>query len=146
LTTILTCNIIKIDSSKIVEHALIPKLLLLALAGACGTLSRYGLCEVANKVKIFPIPLGTFSVNIIGSFLFGFIFVLAEKKIGIAPDIRLILLTGFMGAFTTFSTFAFETVQLIGAAQWLTALGHIGAQVIIGTIAVGLGLALGRWF
>ena len=123
---------------------MLQKLLLLSAAGACGTLSRFALCELASKAKNCPLPLGTFSVNILGSFLFGLIYVLAGKKLHISGDIRLIVLTGFMGAFTTFSTFAFETAQMLGAAQWAAALGNIFAQITLGIAALAIGVLLGR--
>lgn len=123
---------------------MLQKLLWLSLAGACGTVSRYTLCELALRFKGSPIPLGTFAVNIIGSFLFGLIYVLAGKRLPISPETRLILLTGFMGAFTTFSTFAFETGKMLKASQWTMAAGNVLAHTIFGLAALGAGVFIGR--
>lgn len=120
------------------------KLLWLSIAGACGTVSRYTLCEAATKIKGGPFPLGTFLVNIIGSFLFGMIYALAQRKLHINPEMRVILLTGFMGAFTTFSTFAFETAKMLRASQWMLAAGNITAQIVIGIAAMSIGVLAGR--
>jgi CrcB protein len=99
---------------------------------------------LAAKFKGGPFPLGTFLVNIIGSFLFGMIYALAQKKLHVNGEMRLILLTGFMGAFTTFSTFAFETAKMMRSAQWMLAFGNISAQVILGIAALSVGVLAGR--
>ena len=75
---------------------------LLALAGAMGTLARYGASELANR-------LATFTVNVVGSFLFGFIWHLAAVRLLIPDHVRIILLVGFMGSFTTFSSLMFDS-------------------------------------
>ena len=123
---------------------MLQKLLWLSLAGACGTLSRFTLCELASKTKWSHLPVGTFAVNIIGSFLFGVIYVLAERKMNISPETRVILLTGFMGAFTTFSTFAFETAKMLKSEQWLMAFGNIFGQTILGIAALVAGVLIAR--
>lgn len=120
------------------------RMIWLAVAGACGTVSRFALCELASKTKGCPVPLGTFSVNILGSFLFGLVYILAQKRLHIAGDIRLIALTGFMGAFTTFSTFAFDTARMLKSAQWMLAAGNVVAQIVLGIAALGVGVLVGR--
>ena len=116
----------------------------LAFAGACGTLSRYAICEMAAKAKIAHIPLGTITVNIVGSFLFGFVYILAQRKLNISSEMRIILLVGFMGAFTTFSTFAFETAKMFRSSQWILACGNIFGQTMLGIAALVGGVLLGR--
>ena len=123
---------------------MLQKLVWLSLAGACGTVSRYSLCEATAKIKGAHSLWGTFTVNILGSFLFGLIYALAQKKLSISPETRLIILTGFMGAFTTFSTFAFETAKMLKSAQWTLAAVNIAAQTIIGIGALVLGVMLGK--
>lgn len=120
------------------------KVLLLAFAGACGTVSRFAICELASKTRVAHLPLGTFTVNILGSFLFGLIYVLAQRKISVSSEMRLILLVGFMGAFTTFSTFAFETARMLKSSQWLLACGNVLGQTLLGIAALGLGALVGR--
>jgi CrcB protein len=124
----------------------LQKLLWLSLAGACGTVSRFALCEAVSKAKIGPLCLGTFTVNILGCFLFGIIYAFAQKGITINHETKVILLTGFMGAFTTFSALAFDTASLIKTSQWLFAIGNVSAQIFLGIAALGAGVFLGRLF
>lgn len=123
---------------------MLQKLLWLAVAGACGTVGRFTVCELASKAKSGAFPLGTFTVNILGSFLFGFIYVLAQKKMHINAEIRLIALTGFMGAFTTFSTYAFDTARLLKSAEWATAAGNVFGHTVLGVAALVVGVLVGR--
>lgn len=120
------------------------RLLWLSLAGACGTVSRYGLCELAKKSRHAHLPLGTFTVNILGSFLFGLVYVLAQRKLNISGELRTILLVGFMGAFTTFSTFAFDTAKMLKSEQWMMAFGNVFGQISLGILALGVGVYLGK--
>jgi CrcB protein len=117
---------------------------LLAIAGAVGTLARYWLGGVVQRLCGAGFPWGTVVINITGCLLFGLIWTLAEDRLLISPQTRVVALTGFMGAFTTFSTFAFETAQLLSGAEWLRALGNVALQNVVGVVAVMLGFALGR--
>jgi CrcB protein len=114
------------------------------VAGALGSLARYWLGGLVQQVFNSSFPAGTFAVNMIGSFLFGVVWSLAEERLVISSETRTIILAGFMGAFTTFSTFMFETGAFLRDSQWLLAFGNIAAQVIVGLICLFLGLALGR--
>ncbi len=120
------------------------KLAWLALAGALGTLSRFGLSGLVQRVCGECFPWGTLSVNCIGCFCFGLVWSLAEERLFISGETRFIILTGFMGAFTTFSTFAFETGQQLRDSQVLTALANIAAHNFIGLGLLFAGLMLGR--
>lgn len=120
------------------------KIIGIAVAGALGSLARYWLGGLVQQAFNSSFPAGTFAVNMIGSFLFGVVWALAEERLIISSEARTIILVGFMGAFTTFSTFMFETSALLRDSQWLLALGSVAAQVIIGLICLFLGLALGR--
>jgi CrcB protein len=122
----------------------VDKIIGIAVAGALGSLARYWLGGLVQQVFNSSFPAGTFAVNMIGSFLFGVVWALAEERLVISSEARTILLAGFMGAFTTFSTFMFETGALLRDSQWLLAFGNIAAQVIVGLICLFLGLALGR--
>lgn len=112
----------------------------LALAGALGTVSRYALSSMVQRDSI----LSTWVVSIVGCFLFGLVEVLAEQRLSLSNETRLVLLTGLMGAFTTFSTFIFDTSGLLNGLQWLPALLNVTGQVVIGTISLILGMAIGR--
>jgi len=126
------------------------KLLLIAVAGGFGALARYGLAGAvqrwADSVSASGafFPWGTAAVNLVGCFFFGLLWVALEERFSFSPDQRAIVLTGFMGAFTTFSTFMFETQKLLEDAQYLAALGNVALQNGVGLVAVILGLIVGR--
>ena len=118
--------------------------LLLALAGAAGTLARYGLASWVQRLAGPAFPWGTLAVNGVGCLLFGFIVALSEGRALVSPQTKLILLAGFMGALTTFSTFAFDTTQLAAQPGWRMAAANIAVQNGLGLASVYVGLALGQ--
>ena len=121
------------------------KLMLIAgIGGFFGTCCRF----LINKLFITfwnnLFPLATFSINIIGCFIFGILFGLLGKN-GIMPDkINALLIVGFCGGFTTFSTFSFESFNLAFNGQILSSFCYIAASVIVGLFAVWLGLIIAR--
>ncbi|HEY1408350.1 MAG TPA: CrcB family protein [Promineifilum sp.] len=123
---------------------MMQKLLLIGFAGALGTLARYGLSGFVQRRAGVTLPWGTLVVNIIGAFVFGLIWSLVEKRLVISVETRVILLSGFLGGFTTFSSFMFETGSLISEAQWSLATLNLGAHMVLGLGAMFLGLAAGR--
>ncbi|MCB2192315.1 MAG: fluoride efflux transporter CrcB [Deltaproteobacteria bacterium] len=122
----------------------LSKLLLIALAGSLGTLARYSLGGLVHRLVNWPFPWGTLTVNLLGSFLFGLIWALAQERSMISAEARIIVLTGFMGAFTTFSTFMFETGELLRDSQWALAFGNLLMQNVVGLAAVFAGWAVAR--
>lgn len=116
------------------------QVVLVAAFGALGTLARYGVYLLAQRLPWENLPLATLAVNVAGSFLFGLLWPLAEQG-RLSPQTRLLLLTGFMGAFTTFSTFAFETGQMLRDSQWTAAALNIAANNVLGIGALLLGMA-----
>ena len=122
------------------------KLVWLFLAGGIGVLARYGLGALVHRWYGGHFPLGTFVINVLGCLIFGFFWSLAEERMVISAETRVILLTGFMGAFTTFSTYAFETTGLIRDGQWMMVAGNIVGQTILGLVAILGGMAVGRFF
>lgn len=120
------------------------KLMLIGLAGAFGAVARYTLGGLVQRYTGATFPWGTFVVNVIGAFLFGLIWSLVEQRLVISVEARVIILSGFLGAFTTFSSFMFESGSLIGEAQWGLAALNIGGQIVLGLAAMFLGLAAGR--
>ena len=118
--------------------------MLIALAGSLGTLARYGLGGLVHRLVPWPFPWGTIAVNILGSFLFGLVWALAQERSMISAEARIIVLAGFMGAFTTFSTFMFETGELLRNSQWALAAGNLLLQNLLGLVAVFAGWALAR--
>jgi CrcB protein len=120
------------------------KLAWLLVAGALGTLARYEVAGLVQRLSAASFPAGTFVVNVVGCLLFGLVWALAEERLVIAGDTRLVVLTGFMGAFTTFSTFAFETGAMLRDAEWLHAACNVALHNGFGLAAVFAGMALGR--
>ena len=120
------------------------KVMLLALAGAMGTLARWALAETVQRIVGQGFPWGTVVVNAVGCFCFGAVFALAGDRLAIGPHGRTIILVGFMGAFTTFSTFISDTSGLLTQAGWLPAAGNILLHNTAGDLLFFVGLAVGR--
>jgi CrcB protein len=120
------------------------KIALIALAGAFGTLCRYWLSGVVYDVLGRDFPWGTWAVNILGCFLFGLVWILSEERGFLSAQARILILTGFMGAFTTFSTFIFESGGILNDGQWLKLALNLGGQNLVGFMALYLGTGLGR--
>jgi fluoride exporter len=116
----------------------------LAAAGAIGTLARYIVSGLASRLNSGEYPWGTLAVNAVGCFLFGLVWMLAEDRMLISGRTRFIVLTGFMGAFTTFSTFAFETAAMARDSEWLIAAANLLAHNVGGLALVLLGMVVGR--
>jgi CrcB protein len=120
------------------------KLIGLALLGAIGTLARYGLGGLVQKHAGAGFPWGTLAVNAAGCLGFGIVWSLAAERSLLRGDIRVIVLIGFFGAFTTFSSFSFETVQMLRDGQWGRAIANVGLQNGLGLAMLFLGAAVGR--
>lgn len=129
------------------------KLAWLAAAGALGTLARYGLTGLVQRITgggfwgAFGanFPTGTLVVNVLGCFLFGLGWSLLAHGLQ-GGQVRLVIFVGFLGAFTTFSTYAFEGGQMMREAQWASLAVHMFVQNCVGIAAVLAGLALGQWW
>ncbi|WP_419779490.1 fluoride efflux transporter CrcB [Maridesulfovibrio sp.] len=120
------------------------KYLYIAAGGAAGSLCRYLVSGVAQRMVDSPFPAGTFTVNMLGCLLFGLVTGMFEDRLGFPPEMRLLILTGFMGAFTTFSTYMFESANLVKSGQWAMTALNIGGQSVLGFFCIIGGLALGR--
>lgn len=118
------------------------KILLLALAGACGTVARYGLAMSVEKYNGASFPLGTLAVNVLGCFAVGMIWALFESKWPVEPQTRMLVLVGFMGAFTTFSAIMLESSELAKASGWLIASANVLVHNGLGAAALFGGAAL----
>jgi CrcB protein len=116
----------------------------IAVAGSCGALTRYGIYLLTNRLYQGSFPWATITVNLIGCLLFGIIYSLSENRLTISSETRVIILVGFVAAFTTFSTFAFENAELIKDSQWLTLGLNLSIQNVLGILLVFLGMTLGR--
>ncbi|MFW5488089.1 MAG: fluoride efflux transporter CrcB [Desulfovibrio sp.] len=120
------------------------KILIIALGGALGTVSRYGLGGLVQRMAGGSFPLGTMVVNMLGSFLFGLVFGFLETRLPLNAEARMILLTGFMGAFTTYSTFMFESHSMLRYGQWASFMIYLVGQIVLGLALVHTGLYLAR--
>lgn len=117
--------------------------LVVAIGGAIGSALRYGTSLGAARVLGTSFPYGTLLVNLAGCLLAGIVFGIMEDRAGFSPMVRLLLLTGFLGGYTTFSTFMLETVTLVQGGAWGIALTSLiannaaGAALAVGGIYVG---------
>jgi len=118
-------------------------ILYIAIGGIAGTLSRYGLEGWIQSRTATGFPLGTLTVNLSGSLLLGFILRVATGTTLISPDLRAGLTIGFCGAFTTMSTFSYESVALLTDGDYLRAAVYMSATILGCVAAVMLGTALG---
>jgi CrcB protein len=117
--------------------------LLIALAGAAGTLARYGLAGAVQSALGSAFPWGTLLVNVLGCFLFGLAMQAFEASV-LSDSARAAICVGFLGAFTTFSTFGYETLTRLQSGQWGYALANVLASVLLGIGAVWMGMQLGK--
>jgi len=123
---------------------MIARIAVIGIFGGLGALSRYWVSGVSHRILGPDFAYGTLAVNVLGSFLFGLVWTLADERGAIPPLARTALLVGFMGAFTTFSTFAFETMGFLRDSQYFYAFMNITSNCILGFSAVVLGMWLVR--
>lgn len=116
----------------------------LAVAGALGALARYGLEGLISRRFPGLFPWGTLVVNVTGSFLLGLLFALLTEHLTVAAWLRTALMIGFVGAYTTFSTFTLETFRLLEDRAYLLAGGYASASFFLGIAAVYGGVVAGR--
>lgn len=123
----------------------VTSIVLIGVAGALGALARYLLGRFIGERINSVFPLGTFLINITGSFLIGLIFTLAAHKL-IPPATQSILATGFLGGYTTFSTATWEQVQLMKGGSNILGLLYLLSSILCGLGAAAAGLAVGQFF
>lgn len=114
-------------------------MLAVVVAGGLGALMRYAVSGWVHRIFGPSFPTGTLVVNIVGCFLIGVLFRLAETGAPWPPEWRAAVFVGFLGAFTTFSTFGYETLALLRDSEFGLALLNIGLQLLVGLAAVWLG-------
>lgn len=118
--------------------------LVVGAGGFLGAVTRWGVALLVARFWTRDFPLGTFVINVTGSFVLGLFGTLAAERLSLGPHWRLFVATGFVGAYTTFSTFEYETQRLVetGAAGWAAA--YVALSVAAGFLAVRVGVQLAR--
>jgi CrcB protein len=114
-----------------------------ALGGAAGAAARFAVAQWTGARWGWTFPWGTFAVNVTGSLAIGLVMTLLIAR-GADPTYRLLLVTGFLGGYTTFSAFSFEALSLLEARRWDVAVLYVIGSVAFGLLATALGLVLGR--
>lgn len=117
-------------------------LLLVALGGAVGSVLRYLTAELVKKFTLSSFPIGTFVANIAGCILIGVLIGLFDKAGSENPQLKWLLITGFCGGYTTFSTFSYENLSLFQQGNYGLALLYLSSSILLGILGVGLGLLL----
>ncbi len=120
------------------------KILAVAAGGAVGSVARYlvNISPLATLFERFPFP--TFLINISGSFLIGFFLIILTDRFETSETFRLAIIVGFLGAFTTFSTFEMDTYGLLKEGETLTAVSYLFLSVIVGFVGLLGGIWLGK--
>ena len=116
----------------------------IGVAGALGALARYTMGRFIAERFGSQFPLGTLLINVSGAFVIGLLFALAEHRI-ITPTLQIVLATGFVGGYTTFSTMSWEGVQLVRGGSTRLSLLYFGGNIILGLLATAVGLIVGEW-
>jgi CrcB protein len=120
----------------------LEKIALVMFGGSLGAASRYGISLLAARVVGTGFPWGTLAVNLIGCFLIGVVFALVDRMRFFTPDIRLLFVTGYLGALTTFSTFSLETVGALRAGMLIQPMANLLANNIGGLAFTFFGMWL----
>jgi CrcB protein len=118
--------------------------LAVGVGAVLGAWLRWALGAWLNPV-LTELPLGTLAANAVGGLLIGVAIQLFADHPGVPPEVRLFVITGFLGALTTFSTFSAEAVALLGRAQWSWAAAHIGSHLIASIALTFAGIYAVRW-
>jgi fluoride exporter len=122
----------------------VPTAVAIAVAGALGALARYGLNGLISRRAPASFPWGTFAINVSGSFLLGIAVVVLAGRFRAEPWLRPAVTVGFLGAYTTFSTFSLENYRLIEDGAYGLALANALGSLAAGLAAVYAGVVIGR--
>lgn len=122
------------------------QLLYVLLGGAVGTGCRYGLSLLITKKLHHPhFPYATFIINLSGSFVIGLLAELFRLRVLTSADLRLALMTGFLGGYTTFSAYSLENLSLLREGEWLLALIYALGSVLLGLLCAWAGMRVGQY-
>jgi CrcB protein len=117
---------------------------MVGIGGFVGAIVRFALGNYIGNRFGSRFPYGTFVINISGSFLIGFVLTMLAQRFDLSPNWRYLIPIGFIGAYTTFSTFEYETLRTVQGGQILMAFANVSLSVIVGFAAVWLGVVAGR--
>jgi CrcB protein len=118
--------------------------LMIAAGGALGAVARYGTVVAVSRLTGFGFPWGTVTVNLVGSFVLGFLIGALAHGLSLSQEMRGLIVIGFLGAFTTFSTFSLDTVTLLERGSWWPAFGYAAGSVVAGVALFFAGLRVWR--
>lgn len=119
-------------------------LLIIALGGALGAVSRFLLGNGLSRALGSALPYGTFVINIVGCFAMGLLMTIIVDKEMLPAAWRLFLCVGFLGGFTTFSSFGYEALMLLTEGRLLALLAYVGGSVVLGLVAAAAGVLCAR--
>lgn len=122
------------------------RILLLIVFGSAGTLARYGLQGLVQYHTKSTLPAGTLIVNLSGCLLLGGLGQYGLDHLSVPPDLRIAITVGFFGAFTTFSSFSWETVHLFEDGEWIRACVYVVVSLLGGLLLVRTGMRVAKWF
>jgi fluoride exporter len=117
-------------------------LLLVGAGGFFGSILRYLVSEAMARRAEGKFPVGTLTVNLVGCLLIGVLAGMAARRDILSAEMRLLLVTGFLGGFTTFSAFGLETVSLLRRGKWGLAMLYVGVSVVVGVALTALGMKI----
>ena len=117
---------------------------MIAIGGALGAIARYQLASVIQSRMPVGCPYGTVVVNVTGCFIMGVVTVLLTDRLVVHPNWRFLIPIGFIGAYTTFSTFELETFLAVSEQAWSTALANVVASLVVGYVALWAGFVAAR--
>jgi len=118
---------------------MIKNILLIGMGGFVGSIARFLVSRLNNRVEWLSIPIGTLVVNVVGSFLIGFLIGISEKSPILTVELRMFLMVGLCGGFTTFSSFTGENLMLMRNGQFLPLFLYTGLSILLGFAAVYFG-------
>lgn len=120
------------------------QIITVALGGAMGAVSRFLVGNIVGKALGSAWPYGTFIINIVGCFCMGVLMTVIVERQLLPAAWRLFLCVGFLGGFTTFSSFGYETISLINNGKLVEAFAYVGGSVLLGLLATAIGVYVGR--
>jgi CrcB protein len=127
------------------ENSFLPYLLV-AIGGALGATARYALSTSINDATTTTFPWGTLTVNLLGCFFLGLITTLIADRVGAGSEVwKMAACVGFLGSFTTFSTFALEKHELFASGSWLAGGLYLSLSIMLGIAAIQLGFFAAGW-